>query len=160
MPTIAAIALGSNLGDRRATLVGAIAAIGRIRGTRLLGSSTFHNTAPVGPIAQGEFLNAAAAVETELPAGELLAALHGIEREFGRDRAREQRWGPRTLDLDLLLYGDQVIREPDLEVPHPRMAERMFVLGPLVEVMPAAVIPGVGTVAEAHAALARTMGTA
>lgn len=153
----AAIGLGANLGDREATLLAAVAAIAALGETRLLATSSLHNTAPVGPVAQGDFLNGAAAVATTLGARQLLARLHDIERAFGRDRAREERWGPRTLDLDLLLYGDERIAENGIEIPHPRMTQRLFVLAPLAEILPAARIAGFGTVSEALAALRRTL---
>src|SRR5262245_5749475 len=106
MPTAAAIALGSNLGDRAAHMAAGFDGIARLG--MLVARSGVIETAPVGPVAQGPYLNAAAVVRTELAARELLAALLEIERTHGRDRAKEQRWGPRTLDLDLLLYGDAI----------------------------------------------------
>ncbi|MFO0831755.1 MAG: 2-amino-4-hydroxy-6-hydroxymethyldihydropteridine diphosphokinase [Phycisphaerales bacterium] len=138
-PARAAIALGSNLpsraGDSRATVQAAAADLAATPGIRLLAASSTHETDPVGP-AQPRYINAAALLETTLPPRALLAALQDIERRHGRDRTREQRWGPRTLDLDLILYADAVIDEPGLHVPHPRMHERAFVLAPLCEVWP------------------------
>lgn len=135
------VALGSNLGDREAHLHGALAALGSIHGTRVAACSSFHETVPVGPPGQGPYLNAAAELWTTRTARELLGAFHDIEQAHGRDRAREARWGARTLDLDLLLYADQIIGEQGLIVPHPRMHERRFVLEPLAEIAPDAVHP-------------------
>jgi 2-amino-4-hydroxy-6-hydroxymethyldihydropteridine diphosphokinase len=144
----AAIALGTNLGDRRAHIAFAFDALARLPDSKLIASSRVVETAPVGPVEQGDYLNAAAVLETNLPARDLLGHLLSIERLRGRDRAREQRWGPRTLDLDLLLYGDRIIDEPGLAVPHPRLHERLFVLGPLAEVAPDLVVPGLGRTVE------------
>jgi 2-amino-4-hydroxy-6-hydroxymethyldihydropteridine diphosphokinase len=138
----AAIALGSNLGDRHAHIAFAFDALSKLPGVQLTGRSSIIETAPVGPIPQGPYLNAAAAILTTLNAADLLTHLLAIERLHGRDRNSEQRWGPRTLDLDLLLYGIQVISEDGLSVPHPRLHERLFVLEPLAEVLPGAVVPG------------------
>lgn len=137
------IALGANLGDRAVTIGSAIESVRTIGGVRLEACSNLHETAPVGgPADQPAYLNAAARLRTTLGPHELLAALHGIERAHGRDRAREPRWGPRTLDLDLLIYDDLVLDEPGLTVPHPRLVERLFVLEPLAEVGGDAVVPG------------------
>ncbi len=152
-PVIAHIGLGGNVGDVRATLVAALAAIDGLPGTRVIARSRFYRTAPVGGIAQDDFVNAVARIETGLPAPALLDALFAIERAHGRDRRREQRWGPRTLDLDLLLYGDERIDAEGLTVPHPRIAERAFVLVPLVEVSPEVMIPGLGPARDALAAI-------
>lgn len=137
--TTAAIALGSNLGDRRAHLDAAVEAVRLLDRTQVMAVSSWIETEPVGPVAQGPYLNGTMVVQTELGAGELLRGLQGIETRQGRNRAAEQRWGPRTLDLDLLIYGTQVIVEPGLEVPHPRMVERAFVLVPLAEIAPSLV---------------------
>lgn len=134
MPTLAAIAIGSNVGNRESHLRAALLRIASLPRSRLVSASSFHTTAPVGPIAQPDFLNAAATIQTDLSPRELLAELHRIERERGRDRESEQRWGPRTLDLDLILYGELVSMHDDLMIPHPRMHERRFVLAPLAEV--------------------------
>jgi 2-amino-4-hydroxy-6-hydroxymethyldihydropteridine diphosphokinase len=140
MPSIALIGLGSNLGDRQATLAGAIAALAETPGVIVRRVSSFHETEPVGgPAGQGMFLNAAAALETTLDPFALLNVLRGIETRFGR--LRIVRWGERTLDLDLLLFDDRVIDTPELTVPHPRLASRRFVLEPLAEVAPDAVDP-------------------
>jgi 2-amino-4-hydroxy-6-hydroxymethyldihydropteridine diphosphokinase len=138
----AAIALGSNLGDRHGHIAFAFDALSKLPGVQLTGRSSIIETAPVGPIPQGPYLNAAGAILTTLSAADLLAQLFAIERLRGRDRASEQRWGPRTLDLDLLLYGNQLIDEDGLSVPHPRLHERLFVLEPLAQVLPGALVPG------------------
>ncbi|HYE60985.1 MAG TPA: 2-amino-4-hydroxy-6-hydroxymethyldihydropteridine diphosphokinase [Phycisphaerales bacterium] len=148
MPT-AAIALGSNIGDRRAHVHAAFQALGALPDSKLLASSDLFETAPVGPVPQGHYLNAAAKLETWLPPRALLEHLLAIEKTQGRDRGSEQRWGPRTLDLDLLLYDGLTIDEPGLQIPHPRLHERLFVLEPLARVWPDAVVPGHGrTVAQ------------
>jgi 2-amino-4-hydroxy-6-hydroxymethyldihydropteridine diphosphokinase len=136
--TVAFIGLGSNLGDREGNLRAALARLTELGEVR---ASSFRETDPVGVTDQPKFLNAAAELSTDLPARDLLDALLAIERDLGRDRAREERWGPRTLDLDLLLYGDDVIDEPGLTVPHPRLAERRFVLEPLHELAPGLLLP-------------------
>lgn len=137
---LACIALGSNLGDRAANLDAAVARLAAAAGVTELVVSSYHETAPVGmaePYA-GAFLNAVATCRTVLMPLELLATLREIERQLGRERPRDgpnQPGSPsRTLDLDLLLYGDEVIRLPELTVPHPRMHQRRFVLAPLAEV--------------------------
>lgn len=150
--TTACIALGSNLGspvgDRGATLDAAVQRIGRIPGVRVLARSAWLRTAPVGVADQPEFLNGACVVETSLDPRALLERLMEVEREFGRERSGSARWGPRTLDLDLLLYGTLTVRERDLVVPHPRMHERSFVLEPLAEIAPHALIPTLGATVE------------
>lgn len=134
MPEQAFIGLGSNLGDRAAAIRGAIDELNAAGGVAVRRASSLYETPPVGgPTGQGPFLNAAAAIETTLPPRELLGVLQGIERDLGR--VRHERWGQRTIDLDLLLYGDGVIDEPGLVVPHPRMVVRRFVLAPLNEVV-------------------------
>jgi 2-amino-4-hydroxy-6-hydroxymethyldihydropteridine diphosphokinase len=158
MTSLAHIGLGSNLGDRRATLEGAIIALDATPGVRVLRTSSFHETEPVGgPPGQGPYLNAAASLETTLEPFDLLLALQSIEDRFGR--VRTVRWGERTLDLDLLLFGDRVIEVPGLTVPHPRLAERRFVLAPLAEIAPRAVEPRSGrTTSELLADLDRAPG--
>ncbi|MHC4600621.1 MAG: 2-amino-4-hydroxy-6-hydroxymethyldihydropteridine diphosphokinase [Planctomycetota bacterium] len=126
------IALGSNQGDRRDHLDRGLRAIASLPATRLLRCSSYHWTPPWGLRDQPWFLNAAAAVVTELPPQALLEGLLGAERDAGRVRA--EPWGPRTLDLDILLYGDRVVEEEGLALPHPRMTERAFVLEPLAEI--------------------------
>lgn len=136
--------MGSNLGDRAALLEAAAAAIASLPLTSPLARSRTIETQPVGPPGQGPYLNAVILVSTALPPRELLDQLLGIERAHGRQRGPGQRWGPRTLDLDLLLYGDRTIDEPGLEVPHPRLHERAFVLIPLAEVASGWPVPGAG----------------
>lgn len=144
MPPTAAIALGSNLGDRLAHLDAALTALARTPGLRLRRVSTVLQTEPVGPVPQGPYLNAVALAECSLEPEDLLAAMMAIERSRGRDRAAEPRWGPRTIDLDLLLLGDRVIDAPGLTLPHPRLHERAFVLVPLAEVAPTMEVPTLG----------------
>lgn len=142
----AVIGLGANLGDPAAQLRTAIAAIGRIADTRVLAVSSFYRTAPVGYLAQPEFVNAAVSLETTLAPRALLDALQAIEAAAGRERRFKD--APRTLDLDILLYGDRVAEEPGLTIPHPRLHERAFALTPLVEIAPDAVVPGLGRAAD------------
>ena len=130
------VGLGSNLGEREATLWKALEGLGATEGIEVVAVSSLRETDPVGMVDQPCFVNAAAALETSLRPRELLERLLDVERSLGRDRAVEERWGPRTLDLDLLLYGGESIDEPGLEVPHPRLAERAFVLEPLLELDP------------------------
>ena len=140
------VGLGSNLGDREGTLR---AAVGRLRstpGVEVRAVSTFRNTQPVGYVDQPRFLNGAVELETRLSAAELLELLLSLERAFGRDRAAAPPQGPRTLDLDLLLYDEEEISEPGLEVPHPRLHERRFVLEPLAELDRALEVPGKGSI--------------
>jgi 2-amino-4-hydroxy-6-hydroxymethyldihydropteridine diphosphokinase len=132
--TRAYLGLGSNLGDRLAHLQRAVDALAATDGIRVVAVSSVYETAPVGGPAQDDFLNAVAAVDTDLAPRDLLDAALGIEQL--EDRVRTIRWGPRTLDVDVLLYGDERVDEPDLEIPHPRMAERAFVLAPLHDVAP------------------------
>jgi 2-amino-4-hydroxy-6-hydroxymethyldihydropteridine diphosphokinase len=135
------IGLGSNLGEREATLRRALEALAGTDGVEIVAVSSFRETDPVGKVEQPRFVNAAAGLETSLAPRELLKRLLEVERSLGRDRTKEERWGPRTLDLDLLLYGDETIDEPALEVPHPRLAERAFVLEPLLELDPELRLP-------------------
>jgi 2-amino-4-hydroxy-6-hydroxymethyldihydropteridine diphosphokinase len=140
------VGLGSNLGDREGTLR---AAVGRLRGlaqTEVRSVSSFRDTEPVGYLDQPRFLNGAAELETGLAPAALLGALLELERAFGRDRDSSPPHGPRTLDLDLLLYDEETIDEPGLQVPHPRLHERRFVLEPLAELDPELVVPGRGPV--------------
>ena len=136
------IALGGNVGDVRTTFVRAIPLImARTSGT-LLARSSDYETPPWGDTAQAPFINACIRLETALEPRALLATLHAIEAEFGRDRASERRWGPRPLDLDLLAYDDRAVTSDDLTLPHPRLFERAFVLVPLAEIAPGRVIAG------------------
>jgi 2-amino-4-hydroxy-6-hydroxymethyldihydropteridine diphosphokinase len=147
--TRAYVGLGANLGDREATIRRAVELLPDV-----VAVSTLIETDPVGYLVQPRFLNGVAALETELSPRELLEQLLEIERALGRTRDGP-RYGPRTIDLDLLLYGDAEIDEPGLTVPHPRMHERRFVLEPLVELDPGLVVPGRGPLAELIATLAR-----
>jgi 2-amino-4-hydroxy-6-hydroxymethyldihydropteridine diphosphokinase len=126
------LGLGSNQGDRAALLAEALSCLDRTTGVGLTAVSSLYATAPVGPQDQPEFLNLAVEVGTSLSPPELLAACLGIETALGR--VRRERWGPRTIDIDLLLYGDLRVAGPGLELPHPRMRERAFVLQPLAEI--------------------------
>jgi 2-amino-4-hydroxy-6-hydroxymethyldihydropteridine diphosphokinase len=137
------IALGSNQGDRDLNLLRAVAEIGRLAGTRITALSDFHETTPVGPVPQPDFLNGAVKLETTLSPRQLLAELQRIEREVFR-RVGTVRWGPRTMDLDILFFGKMVISEDGLTVPHPRLHERRFVLEPLAEIAPDLVHPVLG----------------
>ena len=151
----ACVGLGSNLGDRLALLRAARAAIEADPQSKVLAASRVVETAPVGPGDQGPYLNAALLVETDRSPRALLELLLEIERGLGRDRGADAvRWGPRTIDLDLLLAGDACIEEPGLELPHPRLHERAFVLVPLADVAAGARHPRLGaTVADLAAAV-------
>jgi 2-amino-4-hydroxy-6-hydroxymethyldihydropteridine diphosphokinase len=140
------VGLGSNLGDREGTLRAAVGRLRSLQATRVLRVSTLRNTEPVGYVDQPRFLNGVVELETGLPAHELLGAMLELELGFGRDRSASPPRGPRTLDLDLLLYGSEEIAAPGLEVPHPRLHERRFVLEPLAELDPALEVPGKGPV--------------
>jgi 2-amino-4-hydroxy-6-hydroxymethyldihydropteridine diphosphokinase len=147
--TLACIGLGANLGDAAQTLRGAFEAMAALPLTTLRARSQLYSTPAWGNEDQPAFVNAAAVLETGLEATALLDALLVIEREFGRVRDTAVHWGPRTLDLDLLLYGEAVIDLPQLKVPHPYLHERGFALLPLAEIAPEAVIPGHGRVRDA-----------
>ena len=142
----AAIGLGSNLGDPLQQLNRAVQALSALRASELLAVSSFYGNPPMGPQDQPDYVNAAALLRTALAPLELLDALQAIEAAQGRERGR--RWGERTLDLDLLLYGEQRIAHPRLSVPHPGMHERAFVLYPLAEIAGGRPVPGLGSVAE------------
>jgi 2-amino-4-hydroxy-6-hydroxymethyldihydropteridine diphosphokinase len=146
--TRAYIGLGANLGDRERTMRRAL----ELLAEEVAAVSTFRETDPVGYLDQPRFLNAAAAVDTELSPRELLECMLAVERELGRTRDGPG-WGPRAIDLDLLLYGDELVDEPGLRVPHPRLHEREFVLEPLVELDPGLVVPGKGSVSALLAGL-------
>jgi 2-amino-4-hydroxy-6-hydroxymethyldihydropteridine diphosphokinase len=139
--SVAYVGLGANLGEREQTI---------LRAAELLGArrlSPLHETEPWGVRDQPHFVNAVAELETALEPRDLLEELLWVEGELGRVRDGT-RWGPRTIDLDLLVYGDRIVDEPGLTVPHPRLAERLFVLEPLAELAPALVVPGMGSVAD------------
>lgn len=140
----ACVGIGSNLGDRSAAIERAVLAMATLPATRLVARSSIHETEPVGPVPQGPFLNAAVVLETALAPLDLLDAFLAIERSLGRDRTTAQPWGPRIIDLDLLLYASRVETGPRLTLPHPRLHERSFVLEPLAEIAPHAVVPGTG----------------
>jgi len=141
--TRAYVGLGANLGDRERMLRAAVDALAAEEGIEVVSVSTLRETEPVGVGGQPRFLNGAAELETTLTARELLDRLLALEQRFGRVRIPGEH-GPRTLDLDLLLYGGEVIDEPGLTVPHPRLHERRFVLEPLAELAPGLVVPGRG----------------
>jgi 2-amino-4-hydroxy-6-hydroxymethyldihydropteridine diphosphokinase len=132
--TRAYVALGSNLGDRIGRLRAAVDALGATVGVQVVAVSGVYETDPVGGPEQEPYLNAVVAIDTDRSARDLLDVAHGLERDA--ERVRGERWGPRTLDVDLLLVGDERVDEPDLVVPHPRMWERAFVLAPLADVAP------------------------
>ncbi len=146
----ALIGLGSNIEPRQAHLDKAREALLATPGIEVVAMSSIRETTPVGPVTdQPAFLNAALELLTTLSPRVLLELLLDIERMFGRDRVADRRWGPRTLDLDLLMYGELVIDDPGLMVPHPRLTERRFVLEPLADLVPDLIVPGTGaTVAE------------
>lgn len=146
MKLIATVGLGANLNDPAAQIEYAFAELDRLPGTRLVARSSLYASAPVGYLDQPDFVNAVAQVETSLAPRALLAALLDIEHRHGRERSF--RNAPRTLDLDLLLYGDARFHEDGLTLPHPRMHERAFVLLPLLEIAPDALIPGIGRAAD------------
>jgi 2-amino-4-hydroxy-6-hydroxymethyldihydropteridine diphosphokinase len=136
------LGIGSNLGDRHATLQGAVDGLARAEGITVVAVSPVYATDPVGGPEQGEFLNAVVALDTALGPRALLEVAQRLEHEA--HRVRTERWGPRTLDVDVLLVGNLEVHEPDLEVPHPRMWERGFVMAPLVDLDPARVPPHPG----------------
>jgi 2-amino-4-hydroxy-6-hydroxymethyldihydropteridine diphosphokinase len=143
----AALALGSNVGDRRAHIEAALAALGRVPGVKLVARGPMIENPAVGKRGVdpgGAYVNSACVVQTTLDAHQLMGRLHHIERDHGRERTAEQAWGPRTLDIDLLMYGDEVIQDAGLVVPHPRMHERRFVLEPLAAIAPGWVVAGLG----------------
>ncbi|HUU11521.1 MAG TPA: 2-amino-4-hydroxy-6-hydroxymethyldihydropteridine diphosphokinase [Phycisphaerae bacterium] len=142
MPTVC-LGLGSNLGDCRGHLEAALAALAAQPSVRVVAVSTFIETEPVGgPPGQPNYLNGAAVIETALAPRRLLALVKGIERDLGRREG--PRWGPREIDLDILLFGDTVLESADLTIPHARLRERRFVLAPLCEIAPDAVDPVTG----------------
>ena len=133
MEVTAAIALGSNLGDSLQILRGALGALDHTEGLKLVATSPWYRTAPVGP-PHPDYLNGCALLTTALDPEQVLNHLLQIEQQFGR--VRRERWGPRSLDLDLLFYGDRILNRPHLTLPHPRMGDRAFVLVPLADIAP------------------------
>ncbi len=144
--TRAFVGLGSNLDEPARQIEAAIAGLERIPDTQVAARSSLYRSAPFGPIAQPDFVNAVVMLETRRMPRELFEQLQTIEREQGRERG--ERWGPRRIDLDLLVFGDEVIEENGLKVPHPGIAERNFVLLPLSEIAPDLIIPGLGRLAD------------
>lgn len=140
------VAFGSNLGDREATIRAALAALDAEDAVAVVAVSTLEETDPVGYLDQPRFLNGAAELSTERSPRDLLDLLLALEARFGRDRTGVPAGGPRTLDLDLLLYENETIDEAGLRIPHPRLHERGFVLRPLAELDPALEVPGKGTI--------------
>jgi len=136
------LAFGGNVGDARETLARAISKFCDGVQVRLIARSSDYKTPPWGVTDQPDFTNACVAIETALSPHELLERAHEVERVFGRDRTREQHWGPRPLDIDILTYGDLSLSDPKLTLPHPRLFERAFVLMPLLEIAPDAIIAG------------------
>ncbi|RMG32607.1 MAG: 2-amino-4-hydroxy-6-hydroxymethyldihydropteridine diphosphokinase [Gammaproteobacteria bacterium] len=144
------VGVGSNLGDPKQQMTRALQALQHLPDSRLLACSSLYRSAPMGPADQPDYLNAVAMIQTALAPLALLDALQAIEQRQGR--VRERRWGPRTIDLDLLLYGDRQIDLPRLQVPHPGIGQRAFVLAPLLEVAGDICIPGQGSARELFAA--------
>lgn len=140
--TIAYLCLGSNVGDRAQTMAQALATLCRA-GLTLRRSSSYYETPPWGPVPQGPYLNQVVEVDSPIGPKSLLALGLEVERMLGRDRPNEVRFGPRRIDIDILLFGDETVREEDLEIPHPRLMERAFALVPLTEIAPDIVVGGV-----------------
>lgn len=138
------VGIGSNLGDREAHVGRALELLAAEQGIEVVAVSELRETKPVGPVEQGPFVNGAVRLSTELSPRQLLERLLAVEQRLGR--VRKERFGPRTIDLDLLVYGDEVIDEPGLTVPHPRLHERRFALEPVAELAPGLVIPGEGPI--------------
>lgn len=149
--TVAYVGLGANIGPREVTLLRAVDLLAEANEVEVLAVSQLRETDPLGMVDQPRFLNGAARIDTSLSPRALLELLLRIEQSLGRVRA--ERWGPRTVDLDLLVYGDVNVDEPGLRVPHPRLHERRFALEPLAELDPELVVPGLGSVSAALAAL-------
>lgn len=142
------VGLGSNLNGPLQQVSGAMAALSALPATRCLARSSLYRSPPLGEAAQPDYINAVVLLETGLPAHDLLRALQRIEEDQGRVRRAGERWGPRTLDLDLLLYGEEHFDDPQLTVPHPELSRRDFVLYPMSEIDPDLVIPGLGSLRE------------
>jgi 2-amino-4-hydroxy-6-hydroxymethyldihydropteridine diphosphokinase len=142
MATLCYIGLGSNLGNPVENINSALKKLAGHQSLTLLRHSNLYSSKPHGPQNQPDYVNAVAAISTPLSGTALLHTLLGIEQAHGRERHPDQHWGPRTLDLDLLLYGGHIIDEPELKVPHPRLCERSFVVYPLAELDPALILPG------------------
>lgn len=156
-PERAFIAFGGNEGEVRANLLAALETLATLPGTSVQRRSSFYRTPAWGRTDQPDFLNGVAELETTLGAADLMQALLAVETRFGRVRGEGvERWGPRTVDLDLLVYGDEVRDEPGLTLPHPRLHERAFVLVPLAEIAPGLLVPGRGRVADLLAAVDAT----
>jgi len=153
LPITAFVGLGGNLGDAVATLRSALQALNGLPESHLLRASSLYRTPAWGLQQQADFINGVAMLETRLDPRALLEALLGVERDFGRERQAGSRWGPRTLDMDLLLYGGATIAEPGLHVPHPHLHERAFALVPLLEIDPDILIPGQGPARDALSSL-------
>ena len=153
-PRRVVLALGSNLGNRLENLQGAVNALFDAPGLHFRAASPVYETAPVGGPEQPDYLNAVITADTALPGRAILDRAHGVEEAFGR--VREVTWGPRTLDVDLIVYGDEISDDPGLTLPHPRAHERAFVLAPWHDIDPDAEIPGRGRVDELLAAVGRT----
>ncbi len=151
MSKTAFVGIGSNLGDREENLRRAVELLSEEERIDVTAVSEIRETAPVGPVEQGPFLNGAVQIETDLGSRALLERLLAVELRLGR--VRDERWGPRTIDLDLLLYGDEVVDEPGLRVPHPRLHERRFALEPLADLAPSLEIPGKGPISRLLAEL-------
>lgn len=147
------VGVGANLGQRERTIRRAIEMLAAQPGIELVGISSLRETEPWGPVEQPSYLNGAVELDTELGPRDLLDVLLDVERSLGRDRSTEIRFGPRTLDLDLLVHGDLVRDDPGLTLPHPRLHERRFALEPLADLDPELVVPGRGTVGELLASL-------
>jgi 2-amino-4-hydroxy-6-hydroxymethyldihydropteridine diphosphokinase len=148
------VGIGSNIGDSIARVQATFESLARLPQTRLIARSKLYRTRPFGPVAQGDFINAVAGLLTQLSAAQLLTELRAMETTAGRVRA--VRWGPRTLDLDVLVFGSQQISTAELTVPHPGILERGFVLAPLADIAPTLNVPGQGRVADLLAALPET----
>jgi 2-amino-4-hydroxy-6-hydroxymethyldihydropteridine diphosphokinase len=141
------IGVGSNLDDPRAQVLGAFAELAKLPNTRVILTSPIYRSRPFGPVPQPDYANAVVGILTRLEPRALLASLHSLEAARGRPKERE-RWGPRVLDLDVLVYGSERLDDPDLTLPHPGIVERNFVLYPLADIAPELHIPGLGRVTE------------